>query len=141
MPSINFSELNWSAIIVAGVATFMLGGLWYTALFGKTWQRLHGYSDQQLAQMRSTRPPPVFFGTMIACYLIVAFIVAIIAQLAGVHSASSGALLGLLVWIVVAAVGVTGHIASHWPMSAFAIDALYQLIYLVMTGAIIGAWR
>ena len=91
--------------------------------------------------MRAKRPPPVFFGTMLVCYFAVALIVAIIAQLAGVSSAGSGAMLGFVLWILVAAIGVTGRIASHWPMSAFSIDALYQLVYLVLIGAIIGAWR
>jgi hypothetical protein len=141
MPTINFSEINWLAVIVAAFATFMLGGVWYTAIFGRAWQRLHGYSDEQLAQMRARRPPPVFFGTMLVCYVIVALVVAMIAQLAGVSDARSGALLGLLIWVIVAAVGATGHVASHWPWSAFGIDVLYQLIYFTMIGAIVGGWR
>ena len=30
-----FDEINLLAVLVAGLATFFLGGLWYTALFGK----------------------------------------------------------------------------------------------------------
>ena len=36
-----FSHINWLAVIVAGIAYFMLGGLWYSkALFGSKWAAL-----------------------------------------------------------------------------------------------------
>ena len=31
-------HINWLAVLVAGLAYFFLGALWYTALFGKKWQ-------------------------------------------------------------------------------------------------------
>jgi hypothetical protein len=141
MNAINFSELNWLAIAVAALATFMLGGAWYTALFGKAWQRAHGYSDEQLKQIQAVKPPPVFFGTMIACYFIIALAIALVAQLAGVSSAGSGATLGIVLWLIAAAIGLTNHIPTHTTMAGYAIDTAYQLIYLIGTGAIIGAWR
>ena len=141
MGSINLSELNWLAIVIAAVATFMLGGLWYTALFGKAWQRAHGYSEEQCKHLQAARPPAVFFGTMIACYVVVAIAVAVLAQCASVSSAGSGATLGLVIWLLVAAVGVTNHIPTNVTWAGYGIDTLYQLIYLVGNGAIIGAWR
>jgi hypothetical protein len=44
-------EINWLAVIVAAVASFLLGGLWYSpVMFGKVWQREAGLSDEQLKQ-------------------------------------------------------------------------------------------
>ena len=44
-------EINWIAVIVAAVASFALGGLWYSpVLFGKVWQREAGISDEKLKQ-------------------------------------------------------------------------------------------
>ena len=34
-------------VFIAAVAAFMLGFLWYTALFGKIWQRESGVTDEQ----------------------------------------------------------------------------------------------
>lgn len=39
---IEFWDLNWWAIIVSAIATFVFGMLWYGPLFGKTWMRLTG---------------------------------------------------------------------------------------------------
>lgn len=44
-------ELNWVAVVVAALASFLLGGLWYSpVLFGKAWQREAGLTDEQLKQ-------------------------------------------------------------------------------------------
>jgi Protein of unknown function (DUF1761) len=43
-------ELNWIAIIAAGISAFLLGGLWYAPpFFGKAWQAAAGLTDEQLA--------------------------------------------------------------------------------------------
>src|SRR3569623_1595659 len=31
-------HINWLAVLVAGLAYFFLGALWYTVLFGKQWR-------------------------------------------------------------------------------------------------------
>jgi len=140
--TVDLSGLNWWAVLVAGFATFFLGAVWYMALFGKLWQRLHGYSEEKVRAMQKARPPAVFFGVMIASYLVLALIVAVIARAAGVSSAGAGATLGLLLWVGPAlAIGATAWIASDKPVGAFAIDWAYQLVFLVMMGVIIGGWR
>ena len=82
-------NINWLAVLVAGGATFMLGGLWYTALFGKLWQRLHGYSDEKMKEMQARKPPPMFFGLMIVCYMVLAAVVAVIAATFNISSGSA----------------------------------------------------
>jgi hypothetical protein len=43
-------EMNWIAVVAAGLSAFMLGGLWYAPpLFGKVWQVEAGVSDEQMA--------------------------------------------------------------------------------------------
>ena len=46
----DFAELNWIAILVSAGSAFALGGLWYGPLFGKSWQRRVGLSDEALAE-------------------------------------------------------------------------------------------
>jgi hypothetical protein len=68
-----FDNINYLAVVTAGLATFFLGAVWYTALFGKMWVQLTGYSDEKLKQLQAKRPPPLFFGGMIVCYLVMSF--------------------------------------------------------------------
>jgi hypothetical protein len=139
---LKLGEINYWAVLVAGIGTFMLGGAWYTALFGKMWTKAQGYTETQVKEMQSRRPPAVFFGGMILSYLVVAFVVAVLAVNLGITSAAGGAVLGLLVWLgPAAAIGMTGHIASNRSIGAYLIDASFQGIFLVVTGALVGAWQ
>jgi len=41
-PSVAFQHINWLAVVAAAASTFVIGGLWYGPVFGKTWMRLTG---------------------------------------------------------------------------------------------------
>src|SRR5689334_19716108 len=41
--------INWLAVIAAATSSFVLGGVWYAALFAKAHQRAAGLSDAQVA--------------------------------------------------------------------------------------------
>lgn len=139
--TLNLESVNWLAVGTAAIATFFLGGIWYTAL-AKPWQRLHGYTDEQVVQMKKLRPPPVFFGGMIASYLLLAAVLGVLFASVGIASLTAGFTMGLLLWLGVALpIGITAWIASNKPFAAFAIDFAYQLVFLLLTGAILGAWR
>jgi hypothetical protein len=137
-----FSEMNYLAVVVAALVAFGIGGVWYTALFGKQWVQLQGYSAVKIKEMQARRPPPVFFGGMIASYLLLALVLALLISALPEKSAASGAALGFLVWLgPAAAIGMTNWIASDKPIGVYLIDCGCALIYLVLMGLILGAWR
>lgn len=41
-------NVNLLAVVLGAAAFFAVGALWYTALFGRVWQRHVGLSDEQL---------------------------------------------------------------------------------------------
>src|SRR3989475_8990130 len=50
MPTANVNVL---AVIVAALATFVLGAVWYSpVLFAKQWMQAHGYTPEQLEAMK-----------------------------------------------------------------------------------------
>ena len=59
MLGIDFGSLNYLAILVAAVATFMLGSVWYTALFGKAWQKAHGVTEEDMKAYRAKKRTPI----------------------------------------------------------------------------------
>jgi hypothetical protein len=138
---IDLGSINYLAVLVAGLGTFVLGGLWYTVLFGKLWQRLHGYTEEKIKEMQAKMSPPKFFGGMILCYLVLAFVVALLVTTFKIDSAYEGAVLGALLWLAAAAVGMTGHLASGKVFGIFLIDVSFQFIYFVLMGVVLGGWR
>ncbi len=140
--AIDLAGINYWAVLVAALGTFLLGGLWYTALFGRQRIALLGWNEQKLAEVQKRMPPPIFFSIMIVAYLLTALIFAVIAGAAGVDTLEEGLLLGLLIWAGFAlAIGATGHISFDHRHGIFGIDALFQLVFLLLMGAIIGAWQ
>jgi hypothetical protein len=142
MPTIDWTEINWLAVLVAGVATFMLGGAWYTALFGKAWQQAHGFNEETVKKAQAAMNPAKFFGGMFVCYLVVSLGLAIVMQWCRIHTLGGGASLGLVVGIaIVCPIVLTNHMPSMVKPAGFLIDATYSLIYCTLIGAILGWWQ
>ena len=141
MPVVNFADVNWLAVGASGVAAFMVGGVWYGALFGKAWQRAHGYTEEQVAVMKGKRSPGKFFGGMIASYMVMSAAMAVIITHLGVETIAGGAMLGAVVWAAAASLYMTNLIATQKGMLLFAIDAGCYLGALVVSGVILTAWR
>lgn len=48
-------NLDIIAIIVAALANFALGGLWYGPLFGKAWIRANGFTEAEVQRLNPLR--------------------------------------------------------------------------------------
>src|ERR1051325_2118746 len=104
-----FTQINFIAVLVAGLVSFFLGAIWYMPLFGKLWVRLHGLTDEQVKQRQARMNPGVFFGGMIVSYLFVAFAMAFLLlqlQLTA-PQCHDGVILASTLWLVVAACALT----------------------------------
>lgn len=134
-------QINYLAVGVAALATIFIGALWYSPLlFHKLWVKTHGYSEEKVVQMRKTAGRS--FIVSLFCYVVMAFVLAVLVSYAGVSTVLQGAFLGLLVWIgFLATLGLTAHMFSEKPLSTYLIDVAYQLVYAVVMGVILAAWR
>lgn len=139
---IDLAGVNWLAVGAAAVATFFLGAIWYQALFGKLWTRLNGYTPEKIKEMQAKRPPAMFFGGMLVAYFVLALVVALLVGAMDTRGWQAGAVLGVLLWVGPAlAVAFTAWLASEKHFGIFVIDAAYQLVFLVMMGAVVAQWR
>ncbi len=136
----SFPEINFWAVLVCAVASFMVGGVWYGLVFAKTWVSVHGFSEDQVASMakKQGRNFAIFFATD----LVMATVISMLAVNLGGASAVQGAALGLLIWVGVSATTVAAkNAACNKSLSAYLIDCGHELAALLVMGAIIGAWR
>lgn len=136
------SNVNYWAVIVAGLLTFFLGGLWYSpALFEEVWIRANGFSDAELKAIQATLGPAVFTSA-IAAYLAMSLVFALLAGVLQVHSVWGGLLLGAMLWVgFLAPTGLASNLFSGRPLTAWVIDAGFQLTFLLTCGVILGLWR
>ena len=134
----SFSELNWLAVIVAAVAYFALGAIWYTdALFGKQWRAATG---QEMGE--DGRPSAGQMVTNLAGWIIAAIALGLISKSIGADSLGDGVVLGL-----VAAFGFIGtnrivaRLYEGRPSTALMmINAPYNLLGYAIMGAILATW-
>ena len=135
------SNINFLALIVAALASFGLGAVWYSPLlFSKAWQKAVGLSDETLQKANMA----VVFGSSFVLIFLMDFGLAVILQGHATRdiSALSGMLYGLLIglFFIATSYGIN-MIYQRKSFTLWAIDSAYQVLYLGMTGAILGAWR
>ena len=52
----DFSSINYLAVVTAAISTFVLGGLWYSPLlFGNKWLRANNFSESDLQSFSKGR--------------------------------------------------------------------------------------
>jgi Protein of unknown function (DUF1761) len=134
----DFSTINYFAVLAAALSTFVLGGLWYSPmLFGKPWMQANGFSDADLATFSKAR----MFGWSIFFSLIMSFNLAIFLAAPGTNTAwgmTAGALTGFG-WVAmsIAIIGVFENRSWKYIL----INGSYLTVAFIVMGAILGAWR
>jgi hypothetical protein len=131
--------LNWPAILVAAVADWLLGAVWFT-VFSKQWQAGLRMSPEEL---QSYMAHPNFWPYIIAflCSALLAYVIARLVASAPSHGMFRGVTVGLLVGLAAAVAMVTEMVFEARIQSFVLISAAYPLIGCVLMGAILGAWR
>lgn len=127
-------------VVVAAVVAFLIGGLWYSPLlFAKAWVAAHGHTPEKVAQMKAEAPKA--YAISFACFLVMAAVLTMLLLHLGVMTWRQGAFWAAHIWLGFAAtIGLMANVYSDKKFSVFLIDAGYQLVYLVVMGAIIGGW-
>lgn len=137
-------SLHWLAILVAAVASMILGFLWYSPLlFAKAWAREMGYDLNDKAKMDEMRKSagPAYAGSL-AASLLSSFTLALILHGMRAESLHFGMMASFHIWLgFVATVQFTGALFAKQSMKLFAINTGYQLVCYLVMGAILALWK
>jgi hypothetical protein len=131
-------KTNYPAVFVSALAYWILGAVWYGALFSKPWMALEHMTEEQARSLNPVLPYIVTF----VLNLLIAFVLAQICIWRKADSAGRGAAVGVLVWIgFLGPVTYTTYMYEMRPKELFAINEFYPLAGLCLMGAILGAWK
>lgn len=129
-------DLNWWAILVAAIASFVLGGPWYSpAMFGNAWNRLMGD-----ARPKGQGHPAKVFGLSFLFSLIAATAFAWwLGPNPPLHSALvHGFVAGAC--FVAASFGINYQFANrHFLL--WLIDGGYHTVQFLLFGLVLGLWH
>ena len=134
----DFSKINYFAVLAAALSTFVLGGLWYSPLlFGKAWMRINNFSEPDVATFSKAR----MFGWSFIFALVMSLNLSMFLAAPGTNvtwGIAAGALTGVgWVAMAIAIIGVFEN--KSW--GYIAINGGYMIVAFVVMGAILGAWR
>jgi len=130
--------INYLAVLVATLASMILGAIWYAPpVFGKQWMKLTGLTEKDAKDNRGAPMALMLVGALVAAYVMAYFV-----GYTGAQTIGDGIRLGAWIgigFVFTAAMGET--IFSRRPTKLLAITSGYQVINLIMIGAILAAWR
>lgn len=133
------TKVNWLAVIVAAVAHFLLGAVWFTVL---SQQWLNGIG-KTLAQVQSeASSPAVAYTVAFLCNIVMARVLAQVIIATGQSSVIHGMKVGLFLWAgFVATTFMTAYVFEGRHVAIWAINAGYPLVGLLIMGAVLGGWK
>jgi hypothetical protein len=134
----NPNQINWLAVVAAALATFVVGGLWYSpVLFGKVWLKANGFTEAQAQSFNKAR---AFGGAFLLALVMSANLAMFLADPTTtlLWGMTAGALAGVG-WVATGLAVVALFENRSW--SYILVNGGYLIVSFVLMGAILGAWR
>ena len=137
---IDYSTINYLAVLVAAIAGFVLGGVWFAPqVFGTVWLKALGKKKEEMCSGNSPKKAMAITAvtTWITAYVLAVLIVAL-----NISSAWGGAIAGLSIGLGIVATSMySDSLFCNWPFKLVLIQAGHRVVYLSLMGGILAAWR
>ncbi len=134
----NISNLNWIAVVVATLAAFAVGAVWYTpGLFGKPWMKAIGLTEKDTKNADMVRPIVLtLVGTFVS-----AVAIGVLVQVLALTSVWQGASFGVMVAVSLLATNKIMQAQFELrPLSYNVITTGADVVALGLVGAILAVW-
>lgn len=137
LPTLNFVDINYWAVLAATVLSMVLGFAWYShAMFGKRWMELTGLTKEKQS-MKGTLVT-LFVTTFITAYVLAL----LINTLAFFPDWKDGVLMGFAVWFGFLATASFGMVLwEKRPLELYFLKNGHHLLSLIVMGALLASWR
>ena len=134
----NVMAMNWIPVICAAAVYWIIGAIWYMALFGKIWAagiEQHGVKIQRGGMGAK------MIGNFL-CNLIAAAIMARLIARTGIHELGYGLKLGAGVGLGFSATALTiQYLWESKPFKLWLIDASHHFFGCIALGGILAVWQ
>jgi len=129
-------DINYLAVLVAAIAYFVLGGLWYSpVLFGNMWKKAMNIKDGNMKGLGK-----VMAGGFVA-NLLTTYVMAVVLGLVGVATFAVAAQVAFWMWLgFMAPMLINSVLYEGKSWNLFIINAAYQLIGLSLAAGIVAIW-
>ncbi|RZV35711.1 MAG: DUF1761 domain-containing protein [Sphingomonadaceae bacterium] len=130
-------DVNWLAVVLAALAGFVVGGIWYGPIMGKKWMGAVGLTEEQIKQGNMA----LIYGGAFAFSLLASWT---LAHTFGSYAEAGADLsifakvmtaFGVALGFIVPALG-TNYLFSQKSKTLFFIDASYWLLFYIAMGLV-----
>lgn len=136
--------INYIAVLVAAIASMVLGFLWYGSLFGKIWMELSGITHEKIDAEKASGMEKnyaiAFVGSLVMSYVLAHALVFASAYLK-VNGVSAGIEVGVWNWLGFIAPVTLGTVlweGKSWKL--WVLNNAYYLVTLSIMGIILSLW-
>jgi len=133
-----FSQVNWLAVLVAALAYFFLGAIWYSALFRDAWIKSAGVNTNDPNARKG------FAGILISSFitiLIATVGLALLITRIGSGGWMTGVKIGLLTGVCFCAMAIcNSYLYEKRPMTLSLINSFYNIVGCAIAAIIISVW-
>ena len=136
--------INYLAVLACGVASMILGAIWYGPLFGKQWIALSGLSRERLEAQKAKGMGKsyaiMFIGSLLMAYILSHALVFAMNYL-GTEGISAGLQTGFWNWLgFIAPVTLGSVLWDGKPWKLWVLNNAYNLLSLLVMGVILALW-
>ena len=134
-------RINYAAVGVAGLAYWVLGGIWYSLLFARPFIALMGWTPEQAAAIQQNGEEPSLAVAFVTS-LVLAYALALALRFVGAETARAGALVALALFAgFVATSNLETVLFESRPLGLYLINNGYHLVGMLGMGALLAAWK
>lgn len=134
------SNLNWLHILVAAIAYFAIGAVWYSALFQKSWIRYHNIDTSNPDAKKGAGL--IFLIGFIWTLVMVAALAILIGKMSLTGGIISGIKLGLTTGVCFSALAISmTYLYLKKPLGLHLIDGLYHVVGQIVAAIILILWK
>lgn len=132
--------VDYSAIIVAAIASMIVGFVWYMpAVFGRAWMKSGGIPESSMEAGK--KKMPLMMGAGLAAQFVMAYVLAHVGNAFGASGISGALALAFWMWLGFVATVLLGSVLWEMkPVKYYLINALYWLVSISVMAMIIVAW-
>jgi len=131
--------INYWHAVVAAIVAFVIGGLWYGPLFGKTWMKLSGVTMKKTKEGKKKASKSMVIGFILTA--VTAFALSCILAHTQAGTMAEALQVAFVLWLgFMMPVEAGSVIWEGKPFKLLALNALHSLVTVFVMAAIIFAW-
>ena len=136
--ALDFSGINWLAVLASIVAGQVISTLWFTVIFGEPWAKEYGAPSRR---EHTKEVPGYTYGVQALCTVVTVLGLALLQRWLSVESVGAALGSGLFVAIAFVAVNILPGQAflKRWRVAA--LTAGCQSTMILAISLILGVWR